>query len=131
LHRHDIGRIACDIRAARRGEFGNFTIKRARPFSNHSWDIFGLYRGTQANHVLHIRQYGLTQTKLFANPTLDGIAQHGSARVFLADHHPEAGARGTLGVAINRNNVIRSSIDPQILPTLRSRFQRAHEVIRL
>jgi hypothetical protein len=80
---------------------------------------------------LHIRQYGLTQTKLFANPTLDGIAQHGSARVFLTDHHPEAGARGTLGVAISRNNVIRSSIDPQILPTLRSRFQRAHEVIRL
>jgi len=131
LRRPDTARFACGIRAARRGEFGNFTIKRARPFSNHSWDIFGLYRGTQANHVLHIRQYGLTQTKLFANPTLDGIAQHGSARVFLTDHHPEAGARGTLGVAISRNNVIRSSIDPQILPTLRSRFQRAHEVIRL
>jgi hypothetical protein len=131
LHRHDIARVACDIRAARRGEFGNFTIKRARPFQQSQLGHLWALSRYSSEPRIDIRQYGLTQTKLFANPTLDGIAQDGSAGGFLADHHPEAGTRGALRVAINRNNVIRSSIDPQILPTLRSRFQRAHEVIRL
>ena len=101
-------------------------FKRDRPFSNHSRNILGRYCDTQAHHILRRWQRRLPQAELFANTTLDGVAQHCGACVFLADHEAEP-RTWRLRVAAD----FGTTINPDEAPTVGARFQRADEVVRL